>query len=44
VNDEESLAVGWFALDALPPLRDAHHFRIKQALSEEPTWFGTTAV
>lgn len=39
VNDDESLAVGWFALDDLPELTDYHHFRIKQALSDEPTWF-----
>ncbi|MDQ0963768.1 8-oxo-dGTP pyrophosphatase MutT (NUDIX family) [Streptomyces sp. B4I13] len=42
VNDDESLDVGWFALDALPPLRDRQLFRIKQALSDEPTWFETT--
>ena len=39
VNDDESLAVGWFALDELPEMTDYHHFRIKQALSDEPTWF-----
>jgi len=39
VNDDESLAVGWFALDELPDMTDYHHFRIKQALSDEPTWF-----
>ncbi|MEU6139739.1 NUDIX domain-containing protein [Streptomyces sp. NPDC047081] len=39
VNDDESLAVGWFALDALPEMTDYHHFRIKQALTDEPTWF-----
>ncbi|MCX4878741.1 NUDIX domain-containing protein [Streptomyces sp. NBC_00847] len=39
VNDDESLQVGWFALDALPPLTEYHHFRIKQALCDEPTWF-----
>ncbi|MGI5452249.1 NUDIX hydrolase [Streptomyces sp. CA-249302] len=39
VNDDESLAVGWFALDALPQMTDYHHFRIKQALTDEPTWF-----
>ncbi|MFI7400887.1 NUDIX hydrolase [Streptomyces sp. NPDC049541] len=39
VNDDESLAVGWFALDELPVMTDYHYFRIKQALSDEPTWF-----
>ncbi|MFF9864637.1 NUDIX domain-containing protein [Streptomyces sp. NPDC013953] len=43
VNDDESLDVGWFPLDALPPLRDSDLFRIKQALADEPTWFATTA-
>jgi 8-oxo-dGTP pyrophosphatase MutT (NUDIX family) len=39
VNDEESLEVGWFELDALPELRQFALFRIKQALTDEPTWF-----
>lgn len=39
VNDDESLAVGWFTLDELPEMKDYHLFRIKQALSDEPTWF-----
>lgn len=39
VNDDESLAVDWFALDALPPLREFALHRIKLATSEEPTWF-----
>ncbi|MDT0316783.1 NUDIX hydrolase [Streptomyces millisiae] len=39
VNDEESLEVGWFSPDALPPLREAALTRIKLALSEAPTWF-----
>lgn len=42
VNDEESLEVGWFALDALPDMLDFSVFRIKQALADEPTWFDTT--
>jgi hypothetical protein len=42
VNDDESVAVGWFALDALPPMQDRQLFRIKQALTDEPTWFETT--
>ncbi|WP_129311063.1 NUDIX domain-containing protein [Streptomyces sp. L2] len=41
VNDDESLEVGWFAVDALPDLNEFGRFRIKQALSpaEAPTWF-----
>ncbi|MFI1016898.1 NUDIX hydrolase [Streptomyces sp. NPDC020965] len=39
VNDDESLEVGWFAVDALPELPEYLHFRIKQALSDGPTWF-----
>ncbi|MGY0022039.1 NUDIX hydrolase [Streptomyces sp. cg35] len=41
VNDDESLEVGWFALDALPQLSEHAVFRIKQAQSEGPTWFET---
>ncbi|WP_427016678.1 NUDIX hydrolase [Pseudarthrobacter sp. P1] len=37
VNDDESLAVGWFALDALPPLRPGHRKSIDQALAFEGT-------
>jgi 8-oxo-dGTP pyrophosphatase MutT (NUDIX family) len=39
VNDEESLEVGWFTLDGLPPLEDFAHFRVKQAGAEGPAWF-----
>ncbi|MEV5431668.1 NUDIX domain-containing protein [Streptomyces sp. NPDC052701] len=39
VNDDESLEVGWFAVDALPDLNEHGVFRIKQALSDAPTWF-----
>ncbi|MEU4035524.1 NUDIX domain-containing protein [Streptomyces collinus] len=39
VNDDESLEVGWFAVDALPGLNEFALFRIKQAMSEAPTWF-----
>ncbi|MFJ2742404.1 NUDIX hydrolase [Streptomyces sp. NPDC087440] len=39
VNDEESLEVGWFEVDALPEMREFATFRIKQALADEPTWF-----
>jgi 8-oxo-dGTP pyrophosphatase MutT (NUDIX family) len=42
VNDDESLEVGWFPLDALPTLHERQQFRIKQALADEPTWFLTT--
>ncbi|MET9497558.1 NUDIX domain-containing protein [Streptomyces sp. NPDC006552] len=41
VNDDESLEVAWYALDALPPLRDHALLRIKQAHSEGPAWFAT---
>ncbi|MFJ1747533.1 NUDIX hydrolase [Streptomyces sp. NPDC088116] len=39
VNDDESVDVGWFSLDALPELSDFSLLRIKQALSDGPTWF-----
>lgn len=39
VNDDESLEVGWFAQDALPPLEDFALSRIKQAAYEGPAWF-----
>ncbi|NGO76064.1 NUDIX domain-containing protein [Streptomyces sp. YC504] len=42
VNDEESLEVGWFSVDALPPLHEFGLFRIKQALLDEPAWFDPT--
>ncbi|MGW2560957.1 NUDIX hydrolase [Streptomyces sp. NPDC001514] len=42
VNDEESLEVGWFSVDALPELQEFALFRIKQALSDGPTWFDST--
>ncbi|MDO0929007.1 NUDIX domain-containing protein [Streptomyces sp. TG1A-8] len=44
VNDDESLEVGWFAVDALPDLHEFARFRIKQALAEAPTWFEPTAI
>ncbi len=43
VNDDESLEVGWFEVDALPDLGEFGQFRIKQALSDAPTWFDTTS-
>jgi 8-oxo-dGTP pyrophosphatase MutT (NUDIX family) len=39
VNDDESLEVGWFALDGLPPLRDRCRLRINQALDQSGAWF-----
>ncbi|MFF4957144.1 NUDIX hydrolase [Streptomyces sp. NPDC001222] len=42
VNDDESLEVGWFSVDALPALSEFALLRIKQALSEAPTWFDPT--
>ncbi|UQU63711.1 NUDIX domain-containing protein [Couchioplanes caeruleus] len=44
VNDDESLAVGWFRLADLPPIGDLTRRRIECAL--EPgtaAWFGTPA-
>src|SRR5918998_1058780 len=38
VNDDESLAVGWFALDDLPPIGDLVRHRIECALGTG-TWF-----
>jgi 8-oxo-dGTP diphosphatase len=40
VNDEESLAVGWFAPDALPPVADYVRLRIDTYLKgETAAWF-----
>ncbi|MEV0979392.1 MULTISPECIES: NUDIX domain-containing protein [unclassified Streptomyces] len=39
VNDDESLEVGWFEVDALPELHEFARFRIKQAMFDAPTWF-----
>ncbi|MFG2830360.1 NUDIX domain-containing protein [Streptomyces sp. NPDC048434] len=39
VNDDESLDVGWFAVDALPELEEYALTRIKRALEAGPTWF-----
>ncbi|MER6031652.1 NUDIX domain-containing protein [Streptomyces sp. NPDC001851] len=44
VNDDESLEVGWFEVDALPDLQEFGRFRIKQAMCEAPTWFAPTTV
>ncbi|MEU0897649.1 NUDIX hydrolase [Streptomyces massasporeus] len=43
VNDEESVDVAWFDVDALPELNEFGLLRIKQALSDDPTWFDPTA-
>ncbi|MCM2579772.1 NUDIX hydrolase [Streptomyces meridianus] len=42
VNDDESLDVRWFAIDALPELEEFALTRIKQALDSGPTWFDPT--
>ncbi|MEV6652531.1 NUDIX domain-containing protein [Streptomyces sp. NPDC051219] len=39
VNDDESLDVAWFSVDALPELNEFSLLRIKQSLTGEPTWF-----
>ncbi|MFF5445759.1 NUDIX domain-containing protein [Streptomyces sp. NPDC012888] len=39
VNDAESLEVGWFAADALPPLEPFALRRIELARGAGPTWF-----
>ncbi|MDG9718393.1 NUDIX domain-containing protein [Streptomyces sp. DH24] len=44
VNDDESLDVGWFEVDALPQLNEFALHRIKQALSDTPTWFDPTTL
>jgi ADP-ribose pyrophosphatase YjhB (NUDIX family) len=43
VNDDESLEVAWFEVDALPPLDEFALFRIKQSLTDGPAWFEPTA-
>jgi 8-oxo-dGTP diphosphatase len=40
VNDDESLAIGWFRLDALPDVDPYVRLRIDAALRDEgPAWF-----
>ncbi|OEU96491.1 NUDIX hydrolase [Streptomyces oceani] len=39
VNDEESLDVGWFDVDALPPMEEFVVQRIKLAMDDGPTCF-----
>ncbi|MEU0211640.1 NUDIX domain-containing protein [Streptomyces canus] len=43
VNDDESLEVGWFAVDTLPEINEFGLQRIKQALTDAPTWFDPTS-
>ena len=43
VNDDESLEVAWYPVDALPPLDEFSQFRIKQSLTDGPAWFQPTA-
>ena len=45
VNDDESLAVGWFSLEDLPPLKEINRRRIEWALTTSPdAWFSAPAV
>ncbi len=39
VNDDESLDVAYFPLDALPPLREDHQMRLKHALADRAEAF-----
>jgi 8-oxo-dGTP diphosphatase len=40
VNDDESIAVGWFPVDALPEVKPWVRLRIEMALKDEPAaWF-----
>lgn len=39
VNDDESLEVRWFPVDALPDMEEFALTRIKQAAGDAPTWF-----
>ncbi|MGP4111759.1 NUDIX hydrolase [Streptomyces sp. 4N509B] len=43
VNDEESVEVGWFPLDGLPPLREFATTRIGLATRDAPAWFAPPA-
>src|SRR5690606_41699768 len=44
VNDDESLDVAWFPVDALPEMHEISRFRIKQALSDAPTSYDPTEI
>jgi ADP-ribose pyrophosphatase YjhB (NUDIX family) len=39
VNDDESIDVGWFALDEIPPLPPQQARCLALARSDEPAWF-----
>ncbi|MFD9720882.1 NUDIX domain-containing protein [Streptomyces sp. NPDC059076] len=39
VNDDESLEVGWFAVDALPVLPPWERFQVEQAMAGGSPWF-----
>lgn len=39
VNDDESLEVGWFPLDQLPPLSERQRSMVELALGDGPAWF-----
>jgi 8-oxo-dGTP pyrophosphatase MutT (NUDIX family) len=43
VNDDESLDVAYFPLDALPPLREDHQMRLKHALADRAEAFFFTS-
>jgi hypothetical protein len=43
INDDESLAVGWFALNDMPPIEPLTRNRIEWAL-EPGTWFASPAL
>jgi 8-oxo-dGTP pyrophosphatase MutT (NUDIX family) len=44
VNDDESLAVGWFPLDDLPPINEMNRQRIEWALAPSTeAWFSVPA-
>ena len=44
VNDDESLSVGWFPLDTLPPIGELTRHRIELAvLPSEAAWFAAPA-
>lgn len=45
VNDDESLEVGWFAPDALPPMMERSRVRLDRALAHDGrVWFSTADV
>jgi 8-oxo-dGTP pyrophosphatase MutT (NUDIX family) len=45
VNDDESLAVGWFALSDLPPINEMNRQRIELALAPgADAWFSAPAI